>query len=182
MDKKEIFEKRKKVIYDMMCDRLYVPMKEKELAMILQVAKEDRPMLRELLSALMQEGKIEVSKHGKYRKAHSQALVGTYIAHPKGFGFVEIEGQEEDVFIPEEESHGAMHRDTVQIMLLPQTGGKRAEGTVVKILERGIQELVGTYEQSRNYGFVVPDNQRILYDIFIPKEKSRGAEIGRAHV
>ena len=178
MDKKEIFEKRKKVIYDMMCDRLYVPMKEKELAMILQVAKEDRPMLRELLSALMQEGKIEVSKHGKYRKAHSQALVGTYIAHPKGFGFVEIEGQEEDVFIPEEESHGAMHRDTVQIMLLPQTGGKRAEGTVVKILERGIQELVGTYEQSRNYGFVVPDNQRILYDIFIPKEKSRGAVDG----
>ena len=68
MDKKEIFEKRKKVIYDMMCDRLYVPMKEKELAMILQVAKEDRPMLRELLSALMQEGKIEVSKHGNTAK------------------------------------------------------------------------------------------------------------------
>ena len=83
----------------MMCDRIYTPMKEKELAILLQVAKEDRPALKETLFSLMQEGKIEVSKRGKYRKAQSSALIGTFIAHPKGFGFVEIEGREEDIFI-----------------------------------------------------------------------------------
>ena len=178
MDKQDIFEKRKKVIYDMMCDPLYVPMKEKELAIMLQVAKEDRTSLRELLNALMMEGKIEVTRRGKYRKAQSAALIGTFTAHPKGFGFVEIEGREEDIFIPEDEIHGAMHKDTVQVALLPESSGKRAEGTIIKIIERGIKELVGTFQQSKNYGFVVPDNQRILSDIFIPREKSKGAVNG----
>ena len=121
MDKQDIFEKRKKVIYDMMCDTLYVPMKEKELAIMLQVAKEDRTSLRELLNALMMEGKIEVTRRGKYRKAQSAALIGTFTAHPKGFGFVEIEGREEDIFIPEDEIHGAKHKDTVQVALLPES-------------------------------------------------------------
>ena len=178
MKKQDIFEKRKKVIYDMMCDPLYVPMKEKELAIMLQVGKEDRGSLKDLLEALMMEGKIEVSKRGKYRKAQSAALIGTFTAHPKGFGFVEIEGREEDIFIPETETHGAMHKDTVQVMLLPGTSGKRAEGTVIRIVERGIKELVGTFQQSKNYGFVVPDNQRILYDLFIPKEYCKGAVNG----
>lgn len=177
-NEQKIYEKRKKVIYDLMCDKTYVPMKEKELAVILQVAKEDRPVLRRLLEDLMLEGRIEVSRHGKYRKAQSKALMGTFLAHPKGFGFVEIEGREEDIFIPETEIHGALHKDTVQITLLPEQSGKRAEGTVIRILERGIRELVGTFQQSRNYGFVVPDNQRFLYDIFIPKEYTRGAVSG----
>ena len=178
MKKQDIFEKRKKVIYVMMGDPLYVPMKENELAIMLQVGKEDRGSLKDLLEALMMEGKIEVSKRGKYRKAQSAALIGTFTAHPKGFGFVEIEGREEDIFIPETETHGAMHKDTVQVMLLPGTSGKRAEGTVIRIVERGIKELVGTFQQSKNYGFVVPDNQRILYDLFIPKEYCKGAVNG----
>ncbi len=174
----DIFEKRKKVIYDMMCDPQYVPMKEKELAILLQVPKEERASLRELLNALMLEGKIEVSKRGKYRKAQSAALIGTFVAHPKGFGFVEVEGRDEDIFVPETGTYGAMHRDTVQVALLPQSGGKRAEGVIIRILERGIRELVGTFQQSKNYGFVIPDNQRILCDIFIPKEKCKGAVNG----
>lgn len=161
-----------------MCDKTYIPMKEKELAMLLQVAKEDRPEFRKLLNDLMMDGKIEVSKHGKYRKAQSKALIGTFIAHPKGFGFVEIEGREEDIFVSEAETNGAIHKDTVQVVLLPEQSGRRAEGTIIKVLERGIKELVGTYQQSRNYGFVVPDNQRFLYDIFIPKERSAGAVNG----
>ena len=177
-NKQDLFEKRKKVIYDMMCDRIYTPMKEKELAILLQVAKEDRPALKETLFSLLQEGKIEVSKRGKYRKAQSSALIGTFIAHPKGFGFVEIEGREEDIFISESETHGALHKDMVQVMLLPQPSGKRPEGTIIKVLEHGIHELVGTYRQSGNFGFVIPDNRRILYDIFIPKEKNKGAVSG----
>ena len=177
-NEQKTYEKRKKVIYDLMCDKTYVPMKEKELAMILQVAKEERPELRRLLEELMLEGRIEVSRHGKYRKAQSKALIGIFQAHPKGYGFVEIEGREENIYIPETEVHGALHKDTVQITLLPEQSGKRAEGTVLKVLERGIKELVGTFQQSRNYGFVVPDNQRFLYDIFVPREYTKGAVNG----
>ena len=177
-DEQELYEKRKKVIYDLMCDKTYVPMKEKELAILLQVSREDRPALRSMLKDLIAEGKIEVSGRGKYRKAASKALTGIFLAHPKGFGFVQIEGRDEDVFVPESEVHGAFHQDTVQVALLPEQSGKRAEGTIVRILERGIRELVGTYQKGRNYGFVVPDNQRFLADIFIPKERSAGAVNG----
>lgn len=177
-NEQKLSEKRKKVVYDLMCDQTYVPMKEKELAMLLQVAREERPALRQILRELILDGKIEVSSHGKYRKARSKALTGTFIAHPKGFGFVEVEGREEDIFIPETEAHGAFHKDTVQIALLPEQSGKRVEGTVIKILERGIRELVGTFQQSPNYGFVTPDNQRFLSDVFIPKEYTKGAVSG----
>ena len=157
-----------------MCDQTYTPMKEKELAMLLQVSREDKPVFRAMLKELLTEGKIEVSSRGKYRRAGSRALTGIFLAHPRGFGFVQIEGRQEDVFIPEKESHGAFHLDTVQITLLPEQTGKRTEGTVIRVLERGIRQVVGTYRRNRNYGFVIPDNQRFLADLFIPKECAAG--------
>ena len=174
----ELKEKRKTVIYDLMCDQTYTPMKEKELAMLLQVSREDKPVFRAMLKELLTEGKIEVSSRGKYRRAGSRALTGIFLAHPRGFGFVQIEGRQEDVFIPEKESHGAFHLDTVQITLLPEQTGKRTEGTVIRVLERGIRQVVGTYRRNRNYGFVIPDNQRFLADLFIPKECAAGAGDG----
>lgn len=175
---KEQLKKRKKVIYDLMCDQYYVPMKLKELAVFLQVSKEEREDLKLVLDELVADGKICVSKRGKYTKGQAAAWTGTYIAHPKGFGFVEIEGEEEDIFIPEQDTAGAMHKDTVQVVLSEKSGGKRKEGKIVKILRRGMAELVGTYEKSQNYGFVVPDNRRFLRDIFIPAERSKGAVSG----
>ena len=116
---KEVADKRKKVICDLMEDELYVPMKEKELAMFLQVAKEEREELRRILTELVSEGKLMVTAKGKYKKAEGNLLVGTFISNSKGFGFVEIEGQEEDYYIPEDKTNGAFHKDTVQIALLP---------------------------------------------------------------
>ena len=107
---KEQFERRKKVINDLMHDKTYVPMKIKELAMVLGVSREKRGELEAVLDELVSEGKIEVSKRGKYQIAKSHLLTGKYTAHVKGFGFVEIEGQEEDIFIPEESSGGAFDR------------------------------------------------------------------------
>ncbi len=175
---KEQFERRKKVIEDLMHDKTYVPMKIKELAMILGVSREKRPELEAVLDALISDGKIELSKRGKYRVAESRLLKGTFIAHPKGFGFVEISEEEEDLFIPEENVGNAFHGDIVQVAVRPQSGGRRREGLIVRILERGIKELIGTYQQSRNFGFVVPDNLRFSKDIFIPIEKSKGAVNG----
>ena len=72
------FEERKKIIYEFICDRHYVPMKQKELAMILQVAKEDREELGKVLDVLLSEGKIELSKRGRYSKAQPRKAVGIF--------------------------------------------------------------------------------------------------------
>lgn len=174
----EQFERRKKVLYDMICDRHYVPMKIKEIAVLLQVPREKREELRKVLDSLVMEGKIEVTSKGKYRKSKTRFVTGTYIANPRGFGFVEAEGRETDIFIPEENSGTAMHQDKVQVAILQSPEGKRQEGSIVRILERGITEVIGTYQQSRTYGFVVPDNPRILQDIFIAQENGKGAVEG----
>lgn len=175
---KELLEKRKKVVEDLMHDKKYVPMKVKELAILMQVPRERRGELEEVLDALLSEGKIEVSKRGKYQIARDTYLTGTFVGNSKGFGFVEVEGYEEDIFISESATMGALHGDTVKIVLNPEKTGKRREGTVVQILDHAIREVVGTYQQSKNFGFVVADNPRFTRDIFISQGDSKGAVDG----
>ena len=99
------------------------------------------------------------------------------MGHAKGFGFVELLDENgEDIYIPEEETGGAFHGDKVQVALKKENKpGKRREGRVIKVLERGNREIVGTFQESAGFGFVVPDNQRFLRDIFIQKENFLGA-------
>lgn len=172
------FIKRKNLICELMDDRHYVPMKEKELACLLQVSGEDRAEFKRVLEALLSEGKIQINKRGRYSKTEAALLTGTFISNQKGFGFVEVEGMEEDLFIPENKVNGAYHKDTVEVALIPGKRGKRQEGEIVRVLARGISQVVGTYEESKNFGFVIPDNSKISSDIFIPKERSKGAVNG----
>lgn len=174
-------DKRKKVILDLVEADFYVPMKEKELAVMLQVSKEDRPELNRILNELLAEGKLSITKKGKFVKAKKsdKELIGTFISHSKGFGFVEIDGREEDLYIPENCINGAFHKDTVKVALLSGHSGKRQEAQVVEIVARGMKYVVGTYDKSnKNYGFVVPDNTKIGEDIFVPVERSKGAVSG----
>lgn len=176
MDNK--FEKRKEIVYSLMCDPHYVPMKIKEIAIVMQVAKEDRPELEAILEDLQREGKIELTKRGKYKKAERAISTGLFIGNARGFGFVEIEGREEDIFIPEENINGAIHHDTVEVEILPGKSGKRQEGIVTRIISHELKEIVGTFEKCKNFGFVRPDNQKFTKDIFIPIERSKGAVDG----
>ena len=176
---KELLKERKKTIYDFICDEFYVPMKIKEIAIMLNVPKEQRRELQEVLDELVCDGKIEVSAKGKYSKAEEKYLTGIFTAHQRGFGFVTVPGEDEDIFIPEAQVNGAMHLDTVQVAVTKGASSeKRREGSVVKILKRGMEQLVCYYEESKNYGFAVPDNPRFTQDIFIPKEHSMGAVRG----
>lgn len=170
---REALEKRKKIVYEFICDDLYVPMKAKEIAMILQVSKEQREELHAVLDALLEEGKVELTQKGKYVKASGRFLTGVYTGNSRGFGFVTVEGEEEDIYIPEENTNGAMHMDTVSVAVNPQKTGKRREGRIIKIISRGLHQIVGTYQSSKNFGFVVPDNQKLAQDIFIPIERSK---------
>ena len=171
-------KQKKEMLVELMSNDLYVPMKIKELAILLQVPKERRQELQEVLDELMLEGKIEVSAKGKYSLGKGKLLTGVFTAHARGFGFVTVEGMEDDIFIPEQEVHGALHQDVVQIVVKPGQSGKRREGSVKQILTRGTTQLVGIYQQSKNYGFVIPDNDRFARDVFIPKEASKGAMNG----
>lgn len=108
-----------------------------------------------------------------------EIYTGKFIANAKGFGFVEVENLETDIFIGETDVKGAMHSDTVEVRVRTFRGGKRPEGVIVRILERGITEVVGTFQRRKNFGFVVCDNQKILQDIFIPLEAMNGALDGQ---
>ena len=96
-----LLKERKQILMDIMKSKEYQPMKVKELAMVLNVPKEDREELRYVLNELMNEGKIVESKKGKFSIASAQILTGTFEGNRKGFGFVTIEGEDEDIFIPE---------------------------------------------------------------------------------
>ncbi len=174
----ELLEQRKAMLVSLMNEEAYVPMKLKELAILLNVPKEQREELKQVLNLLLAEGKISVSKKGKFGKAEAFALVGVFSGNARGFGFVAIEGQEEDVFIPADRTGGALHGDRVQIVIDSEGRGGRPEGTVVRILEHANETLVGTYKKGKGYGFVIPDNQRISKDIFIPQGCSQGAVSG----
>ncbi|MBO5346650.1 MAG: ribonuclease R, partial [Lachnospiraceae bacterium] len=104
--------------------------------------------------------------------------LGTFISHPKGFGFVTVEGHDEDFFIPPEYTGGAFHQDTVEIELMGRPGGKRQEAKVLKVMSHAINQVVGTFQKSKAFGFVIPDNQKIAQDIFVSKERSKGAVDG----
>ena len=112
------------------------------------------------------------------KSSKNEYIVGRFISNARGFGFVEVEGRDEDIFIPEEYVHGAFHTDTVEVELLNEYPGRRAEGRIRNILVRGLEEVVGTYQAEKNFGFVVPDNTKIQNDIFIPIEFHGGAVTG----
>lgn len=180
INRNEIRDKRKKLICELVEGDFYVPMKEKELALFMQVEAEERQELKDLLKELLEEGKLQVSKRGKYSKGDGAAagLEGTFISNPRGFGFVEIEGREQDLFIPEENINGAFHKDKVRVALLKEQHGKRQEAQITAILSHGLTQVVGTFDRAGGFGFVIPDNDKITSDIFVPGERSKGAVTG----
>lgn len=175
----EQLTQRKNMILQLVEEPAYVPMKLKEMAILLDVPKGQREELKEVLDALLSEGKIGISKKGKYGKPDIGSIAGTFSGHPRGFGFVTVEGREQDVFIPEDKTADAMNGDTVQITIETEgEGSRRAEGRVLRVLEHANRTVIGYYQKNKNFGFVIPDNQKIGKDIFIPQGKDMGAVTG----
>ena len=174
----DIIEKKKKVILELMNDKTYIPMKFKELAVVLNITKENRDQLEEVLSELLEERKISITKKGKYVITKEHYIEGYFISNDRGFGFVEVEGQDEDYFIPEDKVNGAFHHDMVLIQVEDSQTGKRKEARVVKVLSHEIQQVVGYFQKSKTFGYVLPDNQKIAQDIYIPGKDTMGAVTG----
>lgn len=106
-----------------------------------------------------------------------QRLTGKFCANEKGFGFISIDEEKEDIFVPSKSVNGALDGDTVQFIVYKQKeGDKKAEARIVKIVKREKETVVGTFQKSKNFGFVVPDDKSFNTDIFIPKKKCREAK------
>ena len=126
---------RRQNVLALVNDPVYVPMKAKEMAVILDVPKGKRSELYEILDELLLDGSLEQDALGRYSISNQEKLQGIYTAHPKGFGFVTVEGYEQDFYINPDNINGAFHKDTVEIALLPKSPeGKRREAKITKIL------------------------------------------------
>lgn len=181
----DLLLQRKEMLKKLVRDPAYVPMKTKEIAMLLNIPKEQRGELKEVLDMLVAEGAVGISKKGRYGKPEIFSVTGLFSGHPKGFGFVTVEGIEQDVFIPAEKTRDALHGDKVQLVIEHEPAGRRAEGRIIKVVEHANQQIVGLYQKNKNFGFVLPDAQKIGRDVFIPQGKDMGAVTGHkvvAHV
>lgn len=181
MDETDILKERKERILAYMESEGYVPIKRRDMRAMLSVPQEDREKFENLINELIAEGRVFETKKGKLASPKDlQMATGTFTGHARGFGFVTPDAGGEDIFIPASETMGAMQKDRVLYKVLHKAEkGKKADGVIVRILERGQQRIVGTFEAgSKGYGFVVADDKKIAKDIFISRENTKGAVTG----
>ena len=152
-------------------DKDYSPMKAKEIAMLMRVPKSEYNELLRILGDLEIKLKIKKNRKNQYRVVEEVYYDGIYRKNQKGFGFVKLEEQEDEIYISKENSKNALNGDKVLIQIIEERNKlKKAEGKIVKILKHEKDTVVGRFEFSKNFGFVVPDDKNFGTDIFISKK------------
>ena len=163
-------EEQQQKILDLMKDEDYVPMKAKELALIMRVPKNEYNEFLEVLGNLELEMKIQKNRKNRYKLVEKTYYDGIYRKNQKGFGFVRIENEEE-IYITKENSLNALNGDRVLVEILEESNKvKSAEGKVVRILKHEKDTIVGIFQNNKSFGFVVPDDRNFGTDIFISKK------------
>lgn len=169
----------REMIIEFMEEKKYKPMLKEELAVQFDMERRDLESFYKILEGLEKEGIVIKAKNDKYGLIDNDYLVaGILEGNERGFGFViPNDKTRNDIFIPAENMNGAMHGDRVIATITRrQEADRREEGEIIRILERSNKTIVGTFEDNRNFGFVVPDDHKIGYDIFIPKAHTKGAK------
>ncbi|MTI46951.1 ribonuclease R [Sporosalibacterium faouarense] len=169
----------KEKLVEFMKEQAYKPMSKGELTKIFSLNKDEEKEFHKLLDDMEKEGLI--IKTGKKRYGIPEKMnlvVGRLQGNERGFGFVIPDNKDiKDIFIPAADLNGALHGDKVVAKITSQgRESKKQEGEIIRILERVNQTIVGTYENSKNFGFVVADDTRISMDIFVPKSEKNGAK------
>ncbi|MGI6721726.1 MAG: ribonuclease R [Anaerovoracaceae bacterium] len=113
------------------------------------------------------------------RKKRRPELTGILHKNKKGFGFVTVEGEENDIYISRAGINGAMNGDTVKVDLLPEHyWGENKEGIITSVPSRALTEVVGTFQRGKKFGFVSPVDKRINDDVFVRRKHFNGARRG----
>lgn len=168
---------RKEKILEFIKDKEYVPMKVKEIAQVLMVPKDEISDLKDILEELEAEYKIRKNRKNKYILMDEKYVEGVYNANQKGFGFVKIQDFEEEIHISSGNTKNALNGDTVLVKIIDEENvNKNKEGKIIRIIKHNITRIVGTFKNSKNFGFVIPDDKKIGTDIFIPKKKFKTAK------
>ncbi|WP_294180019.1 ribonuclease R [uncultured Clostridium sp.] len=170
----------KEAIVNFMEEQVYKPMTIKELRKVFCIKKDETRDFKKVIDQLEKEGSIIRTRTNRYGLPDKMGLVtGKFQGHQKGYGFVISDNEGMDVFIPSSFLNGAMNGDKVVAKVVSEgDNGKKREGEVIRILERANKTIIGTFENNKNFGFVVPEEKRICQDIFIPKECKKGAKTG----
>ncbi len=162
---------KKEKILEFMKDKTYVPMKAKEIASIMRVPKNEYNIFLEILGELEIELKVRKNRKNKYQIIHKQYYEGIYRKNQKGFGFVKIENQEDEIYITKQNSLNSLNGDRVLIEIIEEKNKvKSAEGKIVKILKHEKDTIVGIFQNNKNFGFVVPDDKKFGTDVYIAKK------------
>ncbi|KXL51648.1 ribonuclease R [Anaerotignum neopropionicum] len=180
MEENNVLEERKIRLLGYIESAEYIPLRRKEIRQMISVPDSEREQFEGMVLELINEGKVVETKKGKLLAPKTINMsTGTFTGHAKGFGFVTPDEGGADIFIPANETAGAMQKDKVLYKVI-RTGDKdkKSEGVIIKVLERGITRVVGLYEQSKGFGFVIADDKKIAKDIFIAKENAKGAVSG----
>ncbi|WP_257351908.1 ribonuclease R [Pseudalkalibacillus decolorationis] len=171
----------KEHILAFMREEAYKPLTVQELEQELGVTDaEEFKVLVITLNEMEDQGEVVRTRSNRYGVPERMNLIkGKLQGHAKGFAFLIPEQKsEKDVYISASELNGAMTGDKVLVRISSRPGDGKPEGTVIRIVERGVTEIVGTYIDNKSFGFVAADDKRIPNDIFIPKEATNGAVEG----
>lgn len=167
-------------ILAMVSDHQYRPMTIDEMAQVLGVEKQDKKLLRNTVEGLLKEGALlKIKKEKIVLPERYGVYVGRIDVNKRGFGFVFRGEGKGDIFVPENALKTAMNGDKVQVKLIRENAGtKRAEGEILEVLERKNSKIIGVYEQTKAFGFVRPEDQKLQHDVFISKSNRNFAETG----
>ena len=164
-------EEQEQKVLNLIKDKEYAPMKAKEIAIVMGVPKNEYNDLLRILGNLEMKMKIQKNRKNQYKPVEEIYYDGLYRKNQKGFGFVKLEDQEDEIYIAKENSLRALNGDRVLIKIIEEKNKlKKAEGKIVKILKHEKDTIVGRFEFNRNFGFVVPDDKNFGTDIFISKK------------
>jgi ribonuclease R len=164
-------------------DKVEHPATTRELLQRLRIPRDQRATVTRLLQGLVQGGHLVQTRGNRFGLPDRMNLVvGRVQTHPRGFGFVipdrPVEGVTGDIFIAGANLNQAMHGDRV-VARLERTSGERAEGRILRILERGASSVVGRFEVDESgMGFLVPFDRRLIVDVLIPGDERGDAKAG----
>jgi len=160
------------------------PMSREEILTALSIkSDEQQEAMRRRLRAMENDGQLVFTKRKRYALPEKLDLFkGMVIGHREGYGFLQVEGKKEDLFIPNHQMQRVMHGDFVLAQPAGLDRRGRREVRIVRVLESRKKQIVGRFFLENGFSYVVPDDSRIGRDILVPNEHRNGARMGQVVV